>query len=298
MKSEIASEASAHQATFEKIQAGEINTPEDLGEAIVEDHEREKKEEQQNSEILSLYNKKSTHSTLSQVKEVLAKSKLTESDKEILYNYEGEGYEKTDESKTGLLHEFFTPYWLCYAISEIIKKYQMNTNKVLDPATGTGRLLRYLDFKKAYAFEVNKTNYEICQKIYSKAIVYNQPFETAFLQEPRFNKLAKKSWLGNDFDLVVSNPPYGQYAGEYKIYMPKVFTRFEFLFIAMSMSLVKSGGYGVYVLPHLFMNNGNLYNAQKNEILKYSEFVDAIRLPNGIFASTDIGVDLVIFKKK
>jgi hypothetical protein len=38
---EIKSEAEAHTQTFEKIQSGEIKTPEDLGAAIVEDHEKE-----------------------------------------------------------------------------------------------------------------------------------------------------------------------------------------------------------------------------------------------------------------
>jgi type I restriction-modification system DNA methylase subunit len=292
-----AEEAQEHAGTFEKIKQGGINTPADLGKSIEEDHF--------SKEIKDLYSAKLTPSSLERVKSILETTNpknpnfVSDPDKEVLYNWEGLGGKyDTEDSKTGGLHEFFTPYWLCKSIAEIVKSLDIKLNKVLDPATGTGRLLRYLNAKEIHAFEVNKLNADITQKLYSQSKVYNQAFETAFLKAPRFNSLDKKSWLGNDFDLVVSNPPYGGYSGQYKSLMPKVFTRFEFLFVALSMSLVKKGGYGIFVLPQSFMNNGNMYNKQKEEILKYNTFIDAIRLPNSIFASTDIGVDLLLLQKK
>jgi type I restriction-modification system DNA methylase subunit len=285
-----AEEAQEHEETFEKIQKGEIDTAEELGESIEEDHEAK--------EIKELYDQKLTPSNGIQVNEALKARKLSEGQRDVLYNWEGEGAVKHGESKTGILHEFFTPYWLCKALANIIKDLGIKTNKVLDPAIGTARLVRYLDAKQIIGFEVNKLNADISQKLYPKAKIYNQAFETAFLKEPRYTSATKISWLGHDFDLVISNPPYGEYAGEYAGYMPKLFTRFEMLFMFQSMSLVKSGGYGVFILPQSFMNNGNMYNKQKSEIMKYSKFIDAVRLPNGIFASTDIGVDVLILQKK
>ncbi len=263
-----------------------------------------KEEENPNNldkETKELYNKKTPKSTKEEIIWALqqGESNQTNKVKAILENWEGEGLVKEGDSKTGILHEFFTPYWLCKEIADIVENLGISTMKVLEPACGTGRLLRYLQAEKAVCFEVNNFNYKITKKLYPLFDVYNQPFETAFLQPPRYTKMIiGKSWLGTDFDLVISNPPYGEYAGEYAGYMPKVFTRFECLFIYLSMSVVKKGGYGIFVLPQSFMNNGNMYNKQKEAILKNSEFIDAVRLPNKIFASTDIGVDVVILRKK
>jgi hypothetical protein len=250
-------------------------------------------------QIISLYQTKSRKSTKSEVLDVLKRASLDSSHISILENWEGEGSVKDGDSKTGILHEFFTPYWLCKAIGEIAKGLGVENPKVLDPAIGTSRLVSNISYKQYVGFEVNPFNFEISKKLHygSNVNIYNEPFETAFLQAPRYTSLAKKSWIGNDFDLVVSNPPYGEYRGEYKSYMPKLYTRFEFLFVHLSMSLVKSGGYGIFVLPQSFINNGNMYNKMKEQILKNNKFIDAVRLPNGIFASTDIGVDLLILQK-
>jgi len=310
-----------HRETLEKVANNEITVDEGIAE-IAEVHLQEVKDYYEKleeveateqpepiinnsimSDIKELYTKKPISSTRDQVLEALAKDfhgkDLTKEQLEHLYAWEGEGgnYNSKD-TKTGGLHEFFTPYWLCKAIGNIVKELNIKTDKVLDPATGTGRLLRYLNAKEIHGFEINKFNYDIAKVIYSyNSTMYNQAFETAFLKAPRFNALDKNSWLGKDFDLVVSNPPYGEYTGEYKGLMPRIFGRFEMLFIYLSMSLVKSGGYGIYILPQSFMNNGNMYNKQKEEIMKSCKFIDAIRLPNSIFASTDIGTDLLILQK-
>jgi type I restriction-modification system DNA methylase subunit len=46
------------------------------------------------------------------------------------------------------------------------------------------------------------------------------------------------------------------------------------------------------------MNNGGKYDKMKKDILEIGTFVDAIRLPVGLFANTQIGTDIVIFRKK
>ena len=252
------------------------------------------------AKIKEMYSKKQVKSTKEQVLDVLKRADLDWGHIKILQNWEGEGSVKDGDSKTGILHEFFTPYWLCQSIGEIVKSLGIDNPKVLDPAIGTSRLIDNIKYKQYVGFEVNPFNFEISKKLHygSNVNLYNQAFETAFLKAPRFNSLAKDSWIGNDYDLVVSNPPYGEYRGEYKTYMPKVFNRFEFLFVYLTMTLVKKGGYGIFVLPQSFMNNGNMYNTQKEKIMSICEFVDAVRLPNGIFATTEIGVDLLILRKK
>ncbi len=99
-------------------------------------------------------------------------------------------------------------------------------------------------------------------------------------------------------DLVIGNPPYGDYEGYYKSYMPKTYKRFEFLFIRMGLQLLKPGGLLIYIISQNLMNNGAMYNKMKEDILEIGTFVDAIRMPVGIFTSTQVGTDIVIFKRK
>jgi type I restriction-modification system DNA methylase subunit len=124
-----------------------------------------------------------------------------------------------------------------------------------------------------------------------------EPFETAFLEQPRLNKMASKTWLP-PIDLVIGNPPYGEYMGYYKSFMPSVFKRFEFLFVYLGLKALKKDGILVFIVSQNFMNNGAMYKGMKEKILELGTFVDAVRLPNGIFSTTDVGTDIIIFKRK
>ncbi len=109
--------------------------------------------------------------------------------------------------------------------------------------------------------------------------------------------MAKKTWLP-EIDLCIGNPPYGEYIGYYKSFMPTIFKRFEFLFIYLGLKTLKKDGLLIFIVSQNFMNNGAMYNGMKEKILELGTFVDAIRMPNGIFSSTDVGTDIVIFRKK
>ena len=109
--------------------------------------------------------------------------------------------------------------------------------------------------------------------------------------------MAKKLWLP-PVDLCIGTPPYGEYMGYYKSYMPSIFKRFEFLFVYLGLKTLRKGGLLVFIVSQNFMNNGAMYTGMKEKILELGEFVDAIRLPNGIFSSTEIGTDIIIFKRK
>ncbi len=223
---------------------------------------------------------------------------LTAADKVILEKYEGRGnnYQagKIDE---GLVHQFYTPYILCKKAYDLAVHYGFTGGKVLEPSCGTGRFFKYLPGADLYGFDLDETNIKIASLLYPEAKFYKQEFETAFLQEPNYSKAIKKSWLP-EMDLVIGNPPYGDYAGYYKTYMPKLYSRFEFLFIRLGLQVLKPGGLLIFIISQNFMNNGSTYAKMKENILEIGEFVDAIRLPGKIFAGTDISTDLVIFRRK
>jgi type I restriction-modification system DNA methylase subunit len=213
-------------------------------------------------------------------------------------NYEG------SNKGTGSLYEFFTPDIVCQKMWELAYRYGFNPNgNVLEPAAGDGRLIEYAPNKSnVVAFEINPENVKRLKDKYPNVKVYEQSFETVFLEQPRFNSniksKSKPTWLEEyPFELVVANPPYGKYEGYYSSYF-KFTGQFEHYFIEYTLKLVKSGGLGIYIVPSSFLRNGNSYNSVKSRIFENSNLIDAYRLPSNIFAKTQIGTDILVFKKK
>jgi type I restriction-modification system DNA methylase subunit len=205
---------------------------------------------------------------------------------------------------TGSLYEFFTPDLVVKKMWELAYMYGFNKDGyVLEPASGDGRMIKYAPNKsKVVAFEINKENIERLKLEYPEVTVFDKSFETAFLEEPRFNSKIKSkvkpTWIKQyPFDLVIANPPYGKYIGYYSTYF-NFNGQFEHFFIEYTMKLVKKGGLGVFLVPSSFMRNGSMYNSVKSRILAESNFVDAYRLPANIFAKTGIGTDIIVFRKK
>lgn len=206
---------------------------------------------------------------------------------------------------TGALYEFFTPDLAVKKMWQLIYEAGFKSGNILEPALGSGRLLKYAPQGcNLTAFEISAENADLSRTVLSpyfgKTEIYNQSFETAYLQPDRFNSKYKGgvTWLDQyPFDLVIANPPYGKFTGLYKTHF-KFSGQFEHFFIEYTMKLVKSGGIGAFIVPSSFMRNGNTYNDVKERIFKDSSLVDAYRLPNNIFKKTQIGTDIIILKKK
>lgn len=206
---------------------------------------------------------------------------------------------------TGALYEFFTPDEAVKKMWQLAYDNGFVGGNILEPALGSGRLLKYVPKDcKLTAIEISKDNIEMAKKTLSNYFTeidfHNDKFETAFLEPERFNTRVKKgvTWLKQyPFDMVIANPPYGEFTGLYKTHF-KFSGQFEHWFIEYSMKLVKSGGLGVFLVPSSFMRNGNTYNQVKERIFADSKLIDAYRLPANIFKKTQIGTDILILKKK
>jgi type I restriction-modification system DNA methylase subunit len=220
---------------------------------------------------------------------------------------EKRGKEKSFESEgstegKGKLYEFFTPQIVADKMLALAQHYGFKGGNVLEPATGSGRLIKNLKDTNITAFEISKENFEILKREFPNAELYNYNFEKAFLKEPRFNTLLNRkgteTWLKNaPFDLVVANPPYGKFSGLYSSYF-NFKGQVEHFFILQTLYLLKKGGLGVYLIPSSFLRNGIAYNDIKKQIFEIAEFVDAYRLPSNIFEKTQIGTDILILRKK
>ena len=230
------------------------------------------------------------------IETILEKQTLSKEDLAVLEAYEpNEGQNR--------LYSFFTPIWLCKVMYDLAKRYGFPKNgKVLEPSCGTGHFLTVLDNpKNATAFELDTLNYKIAKKRAPKATIYNQYFETAFLESPRYTTKLKNdgTWLENaPFDLVIGNPPYGTYINLYSSYFKTLkIKQVELFFMYKSMQLLKKGGLLVFITASSFLRNKDTYTKQKQLIGKYAEFVDGYRMPK-VFKNTQVPTDILILRRK
>lgn len=237
------------------------------------------------------------------IKEILQKKTLSQEDMSVLKSYE-------PNDGRNRLYSFFTPEWLCEVMYNLAIRYGFDTKKgkILEPACGTGNFLEVLDNpQNCTAFELDPINFEISKKRAPKVKIYNQFFETAFLQPERYTTRMRSrgstkyspTWVKDyPFDLVIGNPPYGKYKNLYSSYFRNLkIKQVEMFFMYQSLILLKKGGLLVFITGSNFMRNDKTYLHEKKLIGRLADFVDAYRMPK-VFKNTDVPTDILIFRKK
>ena len=113
----------------------------------------------------------------------------------------------------------------------------------------------------------------------------SRSFETEFIEEK-----GNKKEFAEKYDLVIGNPPYGDHRGLYKGLgeEPKI-SKYEDYFVKRSLDSLKPNGVLAMVLPSGWLNR----QAQ----LKNADILEGFRLPNGAFAGTQVGTDIIILQK-
>jgi len=207
---------------------------------------------------------------------------------------------KVDNVGKGKLYEFFTPEYICRKMWDLAYMYGFNpSDKVLEPSAGTGNMIADAPVKSnVTVFELKDEYLSDLKNRFPSVISYNQAFETAYLEPPRFNsRIKNNSWLASDFGLVIANPPYGKATGYYKDIV-KMKGQTEHWFILNTLKFLKPGGIGIYIIPSGFIRNGNTYTSVKSAIFELASLIDIYRLPNNVFGKTSIGTDIIVLKKK
>lgn len=214
--------------------------------------------------------------------------KITDDLKEICNQYQSGG---TAKEGRGILDEYYTDDKIVNAVRNLIKNQLQNKVEisVLEPSVGTGNFLyatKDLALKSIItAFEINETTAKIAKILHPEADIHLRSFETEFIDE-KGNK--KDEYLL--YDLVIGNPPYGEHRGLYKGLgeEPKI-AKYEDYFVKRSLDSLRTDGILAMVLPSGWLNR------QKN--LQNATLIEGFRLPNGAFAGTQIGTDIIILKK-
>ena len=232
-----------------------------------------------------------------QCREILKKpdSEITEADKQVLAQYVGAG--GTDEegsSNSGVLYEFYTPRNVISKVWEIVDKYNPRQDKsVIEPSSGIGRFAEGRN-EKFTMFELEEESARIAHILHPEAEIVQGAFQENFMKNKkgRFTKDFEK------YDVAVGNPPYGAYTGKYKgMGEGKDYKRYETYFMSRTLDTVKDGGIMAMVVPSSFLNGGGTYGKDLEKIAGKAELLEAWRLPNGTFDSTDVGTDIVVFRK-
>ena len=229
---------------------------------------------------------------------LLDKDTLTPEELNILLDKTGAGgLEKKGKTGRGLLDEYYTPEVLTKKVWEAIGEHidaKTPDLSILEPGAGIGGFMENAPEDSAInAFEVNPYAAKVCSVKFPGANVKNEYFESLFIDK-HGNKKADAPY--NSYDIVIGNPPYGLHRGEYLGLgeEPKI-RRYEEYFLKRSLDVCKTGGVVAMVVPSGFLRNKP--NSAKEQIAILGELVDAFRLPNSTFPTTDIGTDIVIIRK-
>jgi len=229
--------------------------------------------------------------------------------KERLSGYTGMGgkdFKPTAQEARTILHEYYTPSEIILKMWGLAHKHGYNGGAVLEPAVATGRFFKYApENTRLVGIELNYYSYAICVLIYGdKAKIHNQAFEQLFIR----NNQSVKNKLHEvpKYDLVIGNPPYGNFEGFYAGMGEKAYTRARSqveYFLFRGLDCLNTGGVLVYIIGTEIAFGGVPFLDQqpspvKEAIAEKGELIDAYRLPNGIFEGTDVLTDIVVFKKK
>lgn len=240
--------------------------------------------------------KKEIKNIREQCREILKKldEEITEEDKLILAQYEGGGgIDEDSRTSAQVLNEFYTPNNLIEKVWNLVDVYNPNAVTVLEPTAGIGKFANNRPNNQFTMHELDETSARINKILHPKANVIQGAYQKQFLDE--HERILNEDYVQPKYDIVIGNPPYGEYSGKYKNIEGKHHQRYEEYFIEKGLDALKNeNSILAYVVPSGFLDSKN--DKQKELIASKGQFVDAYRLPAGTFATTDVGTDILIMR--
>ncbi|MCL2174464.1 MAG: SNF2-related protein [Treponema sp.] len=217
-------------------------------------------------------------------------NEMTEADKELLRQYEGSGGLGEENATThGTLYEYYTPRNVISKVWQLVDKYMPGAKSVLEPSAGTGR---FAENRPMDRFTLNEFDV-ISSRI---AGILNPEAEN---KQGAFQAMFKpgKPYAGRKYDVVIGNPPYGDYEGVWKGKGEgEDHKKYDEYFIDRGLDTLREGGIMAFVVPSGFLRSGN--DKIKKKIAAKGKLLEAWRLPNGTFNTTGVGTDIIIIRKE
>lgn len=204
--------------------------------------------------------------------------------KELLTDQE---YQQVNAS---ILDAFYTPQKITKAVWSVVKNLGVNYGVVLEPSCGIGNFISACDNANgAFKFvgvEKDSLTARIAGAIHNKNVyIFNMGYEEV-------------STPSQAVDLVVGNPPYGDFKLRFNQNTAINSYSVHNQFILDSLDKVKSGGYAVYVVSRYVMDSVN--NNARLQMSWLADLIGAFRLPSSVFkneANTEVVTDILVFCK-
>lgn len=221
-------------------------------------------------------------------------SEITEKDRMLLAQYEGAGgLGEKEASAAGVLSEFYTPEPVIQSVWRLVDAYHPDAQTVLEPSAGTGRFAHGRN-EQFTLHELDETSSRIARLLHPEATVITGAFQKQFFDPS--GRVLKKGYSPPTYDVVVGNPPYGTYTGKWKgLGEGKHHARYEEYFIEKGLDSLNPDGVLAYVVPSGFLRSGR--DSVKEIIAAKGTLLDAWRLPNGAFPTTEVGTDIIVMKR-
>lgn len=233
-----------------------------------------------------------------QCREILRKpdGEITEADKAMLAQYEGGGgLDEENRTNSAILNEFYTPKNLVEKVWEIADHYAPKAVTALEPSSGPGRFADGRPNNTFTMYEKDEVAARINKILHPSATIIEGVFQKQFFDENE--RFRKNSYELPKYDLVIGNPPYGAYSDKYKgLGEGTDFNRYEEYFIMRGLeSLNDENSLLAFIVPSGFLSTES--DKQKAIIAGQGELVDAYRLPEGTFPTTQVGTDIIVMRK-
>lgn len=230
--------------------------------------------------------------------EILKKddAQITDEDLAKLRSYEGAGgLGEKEASVNGVLNEFYTPNLVVKKMWQLADAYAPNATTVLEPTAGTGRFAENRPNNQFTMYEIDQTSARINKLLHPQATVINESFQKQFF-DPE-GRAINRSYSIPKFDLVIGNPPYGDYKDKWRgLGEGKEFDRYEEYFINKGLESLKNDqSLLIFIVPSGFLRT--VADRSKNIIAQNGQLIDSYRLPEGVFPTTKVGTDIIVFKK-
>ena len=182
---------------------------------------------------------------------------------------------------------YYTPVPVARFIWQLAQRFGFNGGTVLDPSTGANGI-----FLGTMPTELNSsTSIHGVEKDSISSRIASQLYELSNIEEKPFQDSRKPQ---NRFDLAVTNVPFESTVvtdskhnrGQHKLHN---------YFINKMIDVVAPGGLIMAISSSATLDTDGKHLA---EYAKKADFVGAVRLPSGIYSSTNVVTDIIVFRKK
>jgi N12 class adenine-specific DNA methylase len=201
-------------------------------------------------------------------------------------------------ARRSILSAHFTDYNIINGIFCLLDKAGFKGGNILEPSAGIGNFLAAMPHQMATASQITAIEMDVCTGTILKKLF---PTATTYV-----NRFEKQDLPINQFDLVVSNIPFG----ETPIFDPRLANlkdksyyrscnNIHNYFFAKSLLLLKPGGILAMITSRYTLDsvkNGNI----RDLIAGNAQFLGAIRLPDTAFkanAGTEVVADIIFLQK-